>query len=492
VASVFRRSLTARALACAGLWAGFWALALGLVAALAAVPVAEARFGSGLDAGGVAGGAAALALAWGIVGRWARRRERDPDRGPEPLAEAEFPALHALVRDAARRSAARPPDAILLSGRANASVFDRTRWLGLQRTRYLELGLPLFAALDERELTAVVGHELAHRARGHVTFGAWIHRARAGIGGALDALEDAPLPVDAPFRTWARLFLEVSAAVSRAQELEADAAAAALAGPDAAGGALRKTDALGAPWDLYFGLDAAPLIERGARVALVEGFRRFQAEPRRRPEVEARLAAATPPDPRDTHPPLAERLAALGPRAVAARPREGADCLALLGGEVAAEDAWYRRAVSGPPLRAVGWDDVGDAVLLPALTEALKGGPLDPARLALDALPELVRDAAGVWSSAGRGVNLMSPATRAREGRRLLAEALAAALGARGFRAVVAPGAPVVLRRGEAEVDPAAAVEALREGRLSAEAWRAQVRGWEGEGRGVEQAGYAS
>lgn len=243
---------------------------------------------------------------------------------------------------------------------------------------------------------------------------------------------------------------------------------------------------LGAEWDAYFHLDALPAVERGARVPLVEGYRRFLAEEDRRPEVLRALArqAEAPPHPADTHPPHAQRLLAIDPR----RPVDGpapppAGCLELLGGEAAAEEAWYRRALT-QPLPAVSWDEVGDEKLLPGLAGELAGTPLDPARAELARLPALAADPAGAWSAVARGVNLLSPEARRQRGLTLLGAWLAVALRDRGFTARARPGAELLLVRGGEVVAPWTLARALAEGRLEAGAYEARRGGWERAARG--------
>lgn len=466
-------SLTRRALLSGALYLGFWLLGLLLVAGLGWIPVAQARFAGGPDLAGLAAGAGALAVAWSLRPRVPLRWSRAEP--PTPLAASEAPGLHDLVRRVAQRSGVQPPDELRLTARAGASI-GVERWrLGLSRARVMELGLPLFAMLSRDELAAVVAHELAHERGGDVLLGAWVHRTRAALAGAVDDLEGSAFLLDAPFRAYGALFLRASGAVSRAQELAADAHAADVCGAGAAWGALHRLDALGATWTVYLHHDALPAVERGVRVPLLDGWRRFLVAPRLRPEVERGLAGAAeaPPAPGDTHPTTAARLAALDPRRRADGPRPApAGCLELLGGEAAAEEAWYRRVLRAP-LPQVGWDEVASRALLPALEADLAGGALDPGQADLARLPALVRDAEGAWEAVRRGVSLATPAARRKGGLRLIGAWLAAALRRRGFEPLARPGAELLLRRGDLEVEPWATVAALDEGRLTPEAWQA-------------------
>lgn len=473
-----RGTLIRRALLSAALWAGFWLLGAAVVSALAAIPVAQARYGTGPDLAGLAAGAAALLVAWNLRPRRGLPWRRAP--GPPSLARDEAPALHALVAEVAVRAGVAPPDELRLSARANASIGEERWRFGLARARVMELGLPLFALLDRAELGAVIAHELGHARGGDVLLGAWVHRIRGAIAGAADGLEGSAFFLDVPFRAYGALFLRASGAVSRAQELSADAWAARAFGTAAAWGALRKIEVLGRAWEAYFRLDVVPAIERAARVPLVEGFRRFLAVEDRRPDVVRALAlgAEAPPHPGDTHPSHARRLLAIDPGRPADAPAPPpSGCLDLLGGEAAAEEAWYRRVLA-TPLPAVSWDDVGEERILPALAAELAGTRIDPARTDLARLPVLAADPAEAWTAVARGVNLLSPEARRQRGVALLGAWLAVALHSRGFQARARPGAELLLVRGGEEVAPWSFARAVADGRIDGAAYEAHRRAW--------------
>jgi Zn-dependent protease with chaperone function len=476
-------TLIGRAALAVALWAGFWALGAAVVAALAAVPVTQLRYSNGPDFGGLAAGALACAVVWALRPRgWFARRPKDADHPLEPGA---FPALHALAARVASRCGARPPDVLLLMSGAQAFIRVDRRWLGLRRRRTIGIGLPLFAFLSEAELASVVAHELGHQRGGDLALGPWVHRTRRSIAAAVDELDGSAFLLDAPFRAYGALFLRVSAAVSREQELAADASAAAACGAGSTASALRKLEALGPLWEAYLDLDVIRAVNRGARVPIIDGFRAFVAAPCHRPEVTeyVRAARERPPAVGDTHPPTEERIAALeeSPPRTPPSALAGEDCLHLLGGVDVAERAFYERFTTGP-LPAFRWDDLGRDLLAPAIAKALSGGPLDPHRSPLTDLPRHVADAEGIRDRLGRGgVSFLSPEAKRREGRRIVADWLTAALAARGFTPEVRPGEELVVRRDGAELEPARIVEDLARGALSEAEWRSACGAWERE-----------
>lgn len=474
-----QRSLTRRAVLALALWAGFWGLGLLLAALLLWLPVAQAEHQ------GVPGLTGLLAGAGGVWVLWALRPrswlgDRRPDASPRPLEREAVPALFAFLEDCARRSGAAAPDEVHLLPSATAFIGLWPQGLFRRRKQVVGLGLPLFEWLTREELASVLAHELGHRRGGDLLLGPWVLRTRHGLATAIGSLEGSAFFLDAPFRAYGQLFLGVTGAVSRGQELAADAHAAAVHGVAAAREALERVHQLGPAWEVYFHLVAMPLLEAGCRLPLLEGFRRFRTQPALRSEVAEALQEASQrrPDPADTHPGLEERLAALGPAGVVSGAGVRGECLELLGGEAAGEAAWYARAAPAE-LPAVSWEEVGSAVLLPRLLKRYAQSPYPPATTSPLDLAPLAADPRAFWGRVrAPGPSLLSPASEARSGERALADWFSAVLFTRGFVPRVRPGASLLLERDGERVVPAELVAELASGRLGAEAYRERAAGW--------------
>ncbi|MGW6919597.1 M48 family metallopeptidase [Kitasatospora sp. NPDC054939] len=93
------------------------------------------------------------------------------------LDRAAAPALYGLTDRLAAELGA-PPVGVI---RVDDSYGSGMCVVGLRRTSVLTLGLPFWEALDDRERTALLGHELAHRINGDHRHGLW-------LGSAVDAL----------------------------------------------------------------------------------------------------------------------------------------------------------------------------------------------------------------------------------------------------------------------------------------------------------------
>ncbi len=281
----------------------------------------ELVFWTGTFAGAVAmlvcGGFVPVARAWlrnelsswadvvsSLGGIWFRVSAIDPDSDLGPvLARVDAPMLFATVDAVGRRLGVQPPGQIRLTYLPCCGV---VAW---RRSRALLIGLPLFRVLSQRELRAVVAHELAHLARGDATRAARSARFVETLGLELERSK----AVHGPLGFWARFLYGQAAAliepVAWGQETRADRSAAAIAGGPTAASALVKV-ALVQPLFKEL-LDAFDPIETPGQnlYALFRGF--WYRLP---PDVHSamRLTMLTTPHVHDpAHPPLSSRISVL-------------------------------------------------------------------------------------------------------------------------------------------------------------------------------------
>lgn len=244
----------------------------------------------------------------------------------------------------------------LLTDEFNASVtqIPRLGLLGWQKN-YLTVGLPLMHALSPQQFRAVLAHEFGHLCGAHGRFGAWIYRVRKSWYQLTDTLKTeqhwGSFVFDRFFRWYAPFFGAYSFVLARANEYEADRCAAKIVGPRHAADALINLEVHGAYLSKKFwpGLHdkanhepdppSAPYTEM--RWALHAG---LDPEHAKR-WLDQALSMKTTGD--DTHPCLAERLAALGEARLPAPVQETA-AQHFLGAAVAAlteqlNQAWQER-----------------------------------------------------------------------------------------------------------------------------------------------------
>jgi hypothetical protein len=184
----------------------------------------------------------------------------------------------------------------------------------------------------------------------------------------------------------------------------------------------------------------------------------------------------------DTHPSLAERLAALG--------RDGAKedssptALTLLEPVAAAEEAVLRALLvdARTVLTPVSWDRVADEVWLPHWRQLL-GEANVLGRFAPRDLPRALADWERIAAATRRGPAVTSPEAERRRVTRLLSAWLTVKLADAGFRVSSPPGVAVRAERDACSVAPHAIVEELAKGDAGPE-W---ARLCEVEGLGARQ-----
>lgn len=268
---------------------------------------------------------------------------------PEPitvmgrtLSRTEAPGLWAYVEGIATDLNARKPDAIVVGMDEGFFVTEVAVQLAsgeaIAGGRVLYLPLPYMAYLDRSEVAAIIGHELGHftgdDTRYSLEFGPIYASATNSLQAVFVSASNADLQAYNPVLLLGEFFLrafhEAVQHWSRQRELAADQFGARGAGPQAAASALLRTCAL------------APRVQQALAECWEAGNGNVLARTR---ELVAQLGMEDPglrldysqPHPTDSHPPLGQRLGALGvatPSAeLLARAREaaGSTLLAELG-----------------------------------------------------------------------------------------------------------------------------------------------------------------
>jgi Zn-dependent protease with chaperone function len=301
---------TFRAALAVVLLAGFYVLVAALTAGIAVLDYYAVRFG---HAGGFK--VAALATVGGLAmlrGVFVAGRRQDAERPGVAVGPRDEPELWSTVTRLAAEVRTRVPDEIRLVPDVNAAVSEDARLLGLIRgRRYMYVGVPLLLTLDADELRAVLCHELGHYSGSHTRLGGITYRGRTALIRTIERLSGHVI-IRAFFSAYATVYLRVSQAVSRRQELEADASAVAIAGRRAMGDALRKVRAAAAAWEFYVNTHLRMIGPAQARPAdLFAGFYSLFHEPSMDGELAKVVNAPERRSPYDSHPSLAERLAAI-------------------------------------------------------------------------------------------------------------------------------------------------------------------------------------
>ncbi|WP_433793695.1 M48 family metalloprotease [Actinoplanes sp. CA-252034] len=221
------------------------------------------------------------------------------------------PRLWAMIDGAAKAAGVTAPAGVTVVADATVALGERTHLLGvIGGRRDLYLGLPLLQALEPAMLTAVVTHELAH---GSPALGRWAplaYRGRIAVGRTMPRISRRG-PAGIVLRMYAGFYRRVDAPFSRAQELAADRIAAEHAGAEATVAALRDLPALAGMQRLFHAEYVGPGWQAGFVPDDVFGGLLRVLAARTTEMTMLRARDPEPSGPWDTHPPLAERIAAL-------------------------------------------------------------------------------------------------------------------------------------------------------------------------------------
>ena len=470
-------SLTGRFAAAIALAIGFYLLAIVLGGGLLAVPVlmvASGHFNLWL-------GITCLVLGVSIFVAAFPRRQRFHAPGVRIDASG-HPRLVALIEEEAAAMGEDPPDEVYATMEVTAAVTQVGR-----RRRVMIVGLPLLQLLSERGFRGVVAHELGHYAGGDTRLGPWIYRTRETIVRTVVALSAddgdeswSQRAVRQPFIWYGNAFLRITNAISRRQEFAADACAAQRAGRDAHVEALRRIHAFAPLFDHYWQEDVVPVLRGGRRPPLAGGFALVAAEERIADAagnyLERELAEGKT-DPYDSHPSLAERIAA-----VEHLPPGDPDDSPPAGG-LLTDPATLERELAGflfgseaaSELEPLGWDDVAAGVYVPMYERLVAEFPWIVEGEKFATLP----DAVGRMGTLVGRAQQQDRELTVEEAPQLVQGVLGAGgvLGLRdaGWTVHALPGRPVECRRDDLVVVPHQLVAAAREDGFDLERFRAET-----------------
>jgi len=208
-------SLRSRAVLAVALTIGFYALAIGLITVLVRIMFIPDVPGRVLIFCLVGAGAIAVS----IIPRPTRFTPPGPRLNPAGQVR-----LFAELEGVARAVGEAMPEEVYISPEMNAGVFQRGR------RRVMVVGLPLMQVMTIPQMRAVLAHEFGHYHGGDTKLGPLIYRMRETIERTLRTLSGQAALLGLLFLAYGRMFMRVTQAVSRRQELAADELAARTVG----------------------------------------------------------------------------------------------------------------------------------------------------------------------------------------------------------------------------------------------------------------------
>ncbi len=244
---------------------------------------------------------------------------RFPKPEGDEITRAQAPPLFAAMNQMRAKMKGPRFHHVLITDEMNAAVVQRPLFglFGLPRN-YLILGLPLLESLSPQEALAVVAHEYGHLAGSHSRFSAFIYRLRHTWGTIQDLSQQwqgmAGKALGRIVGWYAPYFNAYTFVLARANEYQADAAAAELVSPHVAANALKRVNIASAAHDRFF--ESALKGMRDQSDPPADMAERWQAHAQQAPPGELAtqwLADSLGREKRahDTHPVLRDRLRAL-------------------------------------------------------------------------------------------------------------------------------------------------------------------------------------
>jgi len=421
---------------------------------------------------------------------WSLLPRRDKFDPPGPLLDRSTqPKLFREIDKIAGAPNEQVPCEVYLVGQPNAFVTDRGGTLGFGSRRVMGIGLPLFFILNVSELRAVLAHEFAHFYSGDTSLGPWLYRARTVLIrsfqnmanlqeiGHIHILRLLFTLVAVVIKRYLIFFLGVTNFVSRKQEHRSDELACLIAGKQPAIHGLKKIHGAALFWPVYWEGEVAPIIGRNCIPDIGEGFRRFLAAPSIAEFVNESIAEeprSAQTSPLDTHPPLADRIAAMEQLQAQDPQPDELQASSLFDQPQSAELLFVEKMNQQIPkstLRHVAWDEVGTLVTIPFWrSEVAKFGSLLLGKKAVS-LPDLLKQLPQIGSRLPdpKGT-LLTPKERTDRATHLLGMAVSLMLLEKGWKLYTQP-AVFHFRRAEETLDAFGLVNDLVAGKLSPEDW---------------------
>lgn len=416
------------------------------------------------------------AILWGIL----PRIDRFPAPGPK-LTRHEHPKLFEQIEGVAHAVNQEVPAEVFLIHDVNASVGQRGGIMGFGSRRVMCLGLPLLRHLTIPELRAVLAHEFGHYHSGDTKAGPWIYKTRSVIVRTIESLGGEggqSTPLQLPFIWYGKLFTRITHAISRRQEFIADELAARAVGSAPLISGLRKVQGVGLAFEGFWANEYIPVLDAGYMPSLLAGFDKFvQAKPvaeavakHLEEELQGRKA-----NPYDSHPPLKERITAVQHLPAGESAADQTRAITLLADVTELEKLLLTTIIVPQPgvrFKPMDWSELGANVYLPFYKHLAGANTINLAETTFADLPELAarRETLCWMNSYGQEI-IQSHRLMANS---VVGAALVLALVARDWQLEIAPGAPVILRKGEDSLEPFNILDSLATQKLAAEDWQRQ------------------
>jgi len=237
------------------------------------------------------------------------------------LSVDDAPVLFARIAELRSRMRGPAIHRVMLTNEMNAAILQHPRFglFGWEQN-YLILGLPLLQVMSEEEALAVIAHEYGHLSGHHSRFGGFIYRLRSAWG-RLQTLSEqwqdwGSRLIARLFRWYAPYFNAYTFVFARQNEYQADQSSVELVGAEPAAKALMRVNiASQFEHEIFWPEVERQVLTEPEPTAKRSHFWMHLMQERLDAETRTRFfenAMKQHTDHLDTHPALADRLAAIG------------------------------------------------------------------------------------------------------------------------------------------------------------------------------------
>jgi len=391
------------------------------------------------------------------------------------------------------------PSEVYLIGDANAFVREEDEAKGFGRRRILALGLPILQMLTIAQFRAILAHEFAHYYAGDTWLGPWVYGARnsmsrlyKNLGKNSEAmlflrrwriLSGAYLLLMAGLTMYWKIFMRITQAISRRQEMRCDELACYIAGSqpliEGLEGIRRCNAGLSAYWNSF----VLPVATGGFQPDLANGFQQFMEAPqvvKATSEYLSRQASIAEPMPFDSHPPFdmrieqARRIDMPAPQSSKLADSSDLPMISLIEEVGFLEASLLKKivpAVAAADLKPLNWETAGQDIYIPGWRKRVADYLPYLSEKKMGDLPFLVLDprpvAMEVYNATAGRLNQSQRIACAYD---VLFCAFALCMLENGWKLITQPG-NLTLENGTSTVDPATVMGELRTGKLSVVEW---------------------
>jgi heat shock protein HtpX len=392
------------------------------------------------------------------------------------------------------------PSEVYLIGDANAFVHEDDAEKGFGRRRVLALGLPLLQMLTIAQFRAVLAHEFAHYYAGDTRLGPWVYDARLSMSRLYQnlgrnsqamrylrrwrILAAAYLLLMHGLQFYWKIFMRITQAISRRQEMRSDELACYIAGSQPLIEGLEGIRKCSLGVRAYWNSFVLPVAVGGYKPDLANGFQQFMQTPnivKATSEILSQQASITEANPFDSHPPLnqrieqARRLNRPAPQSSSSQDATSLPMISLLVDLASLEAGLVKKvvpAVAAAELKPLNWETAGEDIYIPGWRKRVAEYLPWLAQKKMSELPLLVLDprplAMEIYNTTKGRLNQSQRIAAAYD---ILFCAFALSLLENGWTLITRPG-HLALECGGLSVDPATVIGELRSGKLSVVDWK--------------------